>query len=204
MNDNNVYLSSFPASLAVDPSKYALARAIADELRELNDRCDRLRIYSRIDELPEQLLDILAFDFAVSWYYYNGTLETKRAQIKSCFYVHKHLGTRGALETALSDVCPGTVLEEWFEYGGEPYYFRVILDISEQRLPIYQNDIEKKIEIFKSLRSVLEANSIIYRSRAYAEGTCKLDWHIATAPTASRAMQSRAGLYPGGDHNETE
>ena len=204
MNDNNVYLSSFPASLAVDPSKYALAKVIADELRKLNDDCDRLRIYSRIEELPEPLLDILAFDFAVSWYYYNGTLETKRAQIKSCFYVHKHLGTRGALETALSDICPGTVLEEWFEYGGEPYYFRVVLDISEQRIPILQSDIEKKIEIFKSLRSVLEKNSVIYRSKGSVEVSCAVDYHIMKAPAASRAMQARAGLYPGGKQNETE
>ena len=37
-----------------------------------------LRIYTRIDELPEWLLDILARDFAVDWYDRSYTLEEKK------------------------------------------------------------------------------------------------------------------------------
>lgn len=41
------------------------------------DEIDSLRIYTRIDELPEWLLDILARDFAVDWYDRSYTLEEK-------------------------------------------------------------------------------------------------------------------------------
>ncbi|MBQ8208623.1 MAG: phage tail protein I [Clostridia bacterium] len=199
MNDNfgtDVLLSSFPPSLAVDADKYALARVIAEELRALLGDCDKLRIYSRIDELDEELLDILAFDFAVSWYYYNGSIEIKRAQIKSCFYVHRHLGTKNSLVTALCDLCPGSNVEEWFEYGGEPYYFRIVIDVTEQRLPIVQSDVERYIEIFKSLRSVLESNKVIYRTRDTIEMSISDEYFIYGAPKSSEHTEVRAGVYP--------
>ena len=111
------------------------------------------------------MLDILAKDFSVGWYLYDGTVEAKRAQIKSCFYVHRRLGTKSAMVTALSDLCPGSDVDEWFNYGGEPYHFRVLLDVTEQRTPINQSVVETYINLFKSLRSVLENDTIIYRSR---------------------------------------
>jgi len=199
MNDNikaDILLSSFPASLSVDTNKYALARVVAEELSQLFCDCDLIRIYSRIDELDEKLLDILASDFAVSWYYYNGSIEIKRAQIKSCFYVHRHLGTKRSLETALSDLCPGSGIEEWFEYGGEAYHFRIVIDVTEQRLPIVQSDVERYIEIFKSLRSVLEGNSVIYKTRAAIEIGMGVEYAICTSPRSAEFAEVRAGVYP--------
>ena len=199
MNDgfkSNVLLSSFPDSLAVDAEKYALARVIAEELQTLLGDCDKLRIYSRIDELDEDMLDILAFDFAVSWYYYNGSIEIKRAQIKSCFYVHRHLGTKASLERALSDICPGSIVEEWFEYGGTPYYFRVIIDVTDQRLPIIQSDVERYINIFKSLRSVLEEKSVIYRSRGAVNVGLEFEYVVFRSPSSASENKTRAGIYP--------
>lgn len=195
-SDADVLLSSFPPSLALDPNKYAMARVVAEELSVLLDNCDNLRIYSRIDELDEELLDILAFDFAVSWYYYNGNIDIKRAQIKSCFYVHRHLGTKKSLETALSDLCPGSNVEEWFEYGGKPYYFRIIIDVTEQRLPIVQSNVERYIEIFKSLRSVLESNAVIYRTQCTVGITVSGEYFVYGTPKSSENNASRAGIFP--------
>lgn len=158
-------LSTFPYALARDSTKVPLAVSCSGELQQLNDDNNKLIIYANIRELPESLLDILAEDFKIDWYLYDGTLETKRAQLQSCFYVHRHLGTKGALVFALSDICPGTDVEEWNEYGGNPYHFRIILDVTEQRLPISQDIVDKIVDVVKPARAVLEKNSIIYRSR---------------------------------------
>ncbi len=158
-------LWTLPYALQQDKDKTSLATVIADELTALYRDNRLLALYTRIDELDEALLDILAKDFHVLWYLYDGTLEAKRAQIKSCFYVHRKLGTKAAMVTALSDICPGSEVNEWFDYGGDPYHFRVILDVTEQVTPINHSMIENYINIFKSLRSVLEENTIIYRSR---------------------------------------
>lgn len=158
-------IAAFPYALSQSDNLAALAKVVADELEVLYDNNDLLTIYANIDKLPEDLLDILAKDFKVDWYLYNGTLASKRAQIKSCFYVHRHYGTKGEIIEALSDLCPGTDIEEWFEYGGDPYYFRIVLDVTEQRLPIDQNDIIRIARILKPTRSVLESDGISYRSR---------------------------------------
>ena len=49
--------------------------------------------------------------------------------------------------------------------GNIKVQFRVLLDVTEQRTPINQSVVETYINLFKSLRSVLENDEIIYRSR---------------------------------------
>ncbi len=118
-------LSAFPYALAEDENIFALAELTADELLRICEDNEKLKIYTDIYKLGEELLDILARDFKVDWYLYDGDLESKRAQIESSFYVHRHLGTKGALLWALSDTFPGTNIEEWFEYDGRAGYFRI-------------------------------------------------------------------------------
>lgn len=158
-------LRSFPYALANDKDKDALAATVSDELQQLFNDNDKLIIYANIDKLDERLLDIIANDYDVKWYLYDGTLETKRAQIASCFYIHRHLGTKMAMVFALSDICPGTEVEEWQDYGGKPYHFRILLDVTEQRMPISQKIVDSIISVVKPARSVLEGDSVIYRSR---------------------------------------
>lgn len=92
-------------------------------------------------------------------------VDAKRDLIKTNFYVHRHLGTKGAVKAALSALFPGSLVEEWFEYGGKPYFFRVILDITEPRVSISNDAILRAVLMYKSLRSWLEENAIIYRRR---------------------------------------
>ena len=72
---------------------------------------EKAAIYPRIDELDEALLDILAYDFKVDWYGYDYPLETKRALLKSSFYIHRHLGTKGAVEAAIQSVYPKSIVK---------------------------------------------------------------------------------------------
>lgn len=70
-------MQQFPIALQKDPKTVALGQAIAKVMESRQDEIDSLRIYTRIDELPEWLLDILARDFAVDWYDRSYTLEEK-------------------------------------------------------------------------------------------------------------------------------
>lgn len=160
-------LRTLPAVLRNDKKMRALASGIADVLSARVDEIDTVRIFARIDELPEDLLDILAYDFKVDWYGYDYALPVKRAQFKSSFKVRRHLGTYGAIEQALNDIYPGTEVEEWYRYGGDPYYFRVLLDVTHQLVTIPHREVIRAIEIFKNQRSHLQDNSVIYRSRTH-------------------------------------
>ncbi len=159
------FLSTVPYPLTLTKSKIALETTTAEQLETLFDLNQRLLIYPNIEELDEALCDILAKDYKVDWYIYDGTLDSKRSQLANCIYVHRHLGTKGALVAALKAVCPGAEVEEWFDYGGNPYYFRVVLDVTEQKTIISQDVVEKIVGAIKPTRAVMEDYMIIYCSK---------------------------------------
>lgn len=88
---------------------------------------DTVLIYSRFDELPEELVDILAYDMHVDWYDYNYPLEAKRDLVKNSVKVHKKMGTKYAIETALGSLFPESEVEEWFQYEENPDTFILFL-----------------------------------------------------------------------------
>lgn len=155
ITDAAAILGTFPFSLARDEDKEKLAKSIVGSLAGLMADTDKEQIYTRISSLDEPLLDILAKDLKVDWYDYEGTLSEKRKTIAECINVHRYKGTKYAVETALKSVYDNVRVSEWFEYGGEPYHFKVTIYDST-------NDVEKrsrildKIKYYKNLRSVLD------------------------------------------------
>ncbi len=147
-------LRSLPLVLQRDENMQALAASIAETLAARPAEIDRLLIYPGLDAQDEGLLNILAHDFKVDWWDGDYSLEEKRRTLKDSWRVHRMLGTRAAVETAISALYPDTKLEEWFEYGGEPYHFRLHV-----RLAAGDNDLGKrrrvleKVDYYKNLRS---------------------------------------------------
>lgn len=125
---NADYSDCLPEALKKDPKMVALANATAEALLDISGIMDTVLIYSRFDELPEELVDILAYDMHVDWYDYNYPLEAKRDLVKNSVKVHKKMGTKYAIETALGSLFPESEVEEWFQYEGEPGHFHIILD----------------------------------------------------------------------------
>lgn len=156
-------MRTLPDALKQDEGMNPLGQIIANAIAGLLGSIDYVKIYARIEELEEPALDALAKDFDVVWYDYNYGLETKRALIKDSFFVHRHLGTKGALDRALSDIFPNSTVREWFEYGGQPYHFRVVVDVTKTREPAHIGLIKKAIEYYKSFRSHLEEDEVIAR-----------------------------------------
>jgi len=70
----------------------------------------------------------------VDWWDYNYTLEEKRKTLKDSWNVHRTLGTKGAVEKAISAIYPGTEVREWFEYAGQPYHFKLLIDATYQNV----------------------------------------------------------------------
>lgn len=160
-------LRTLPEVLQKDEKMKALAASIANVLSMRVGEIESLRIYTRIDELPEGLLDILAYDFKVDWYDYGYPIEAKRNLIKNNVKVHMMIGTKYAVVTGLRGLHPNSDIEEWFEYGGNPFYFRIILDVTDSYVTAVYTDIIKSVNMYKSQRSKLESgeNGIIYRLR---------------------------------------
>lgn len=151
-------LRALPDVLAKDEHMLALADAIARQLETCVAKTDKPRIFPRLDELDEALLDALAWDFKVDWWDYTYTITEKRTTLRKSWYVHKHMGTPAAVRTALSAIYPDTRVEEWFEYGGEPYHFRLQIPVDESTLDASKHaTVLSLVAFYKNLRSVLDS-----------------------------------------------
>lgn len=154
-------LSLLPRVLAEDNRMAALATAIARALLKHLNELEAEKIYTRIDDLPEAVLDILAYDFKIDWYDYDFPIEAKRNLIKSNYYVHRHLGTVGAVREAVQGIYPNSAVEEWFDYGGDAYHFRIALESALPVIPFSTEALLTAVYRYKSLRSHLD--DIIFR-----------------------------------------
>lgn len=154
----------YPSVLDKDKLFNDLGQAVAESLGEAFLNVKNSNIYCRIAELDEGVLDILAQDFNISWYDYDFQLDTKRRVIAAAFSVHRHLGTAGAMKTAICAIWPNSAVEEWFEYDGDPFYFRVLVNANEPgQEPIAFDKIDKTVQLYKNERSWLEDGTVILR-----------------------------------------
>ena len=182
---------TLPPALKQDKTMQALARVIAGELQE-NARliCNNI-IYARIDELPEKLLDILAYDLHIDWYDYDYPVEVKRDLIKTSVKVHKKLGTVYAVETALGALHPRSEIEEWFDYGGEPFYFRIVLDVSQSRVRADSSKIIRTVKMYKRLTAHIEG--LYYQCGVVIEVAARAEYFRFRSKAAGRVL---AGTEP--------
>ena len=151
-------LRALPSVLQQDENMLALAKAIAPQLEACVADTDAPRIFPRLNDLDEALLDALAWDFKVDWWDYSYTLEEKRNTLRKSWYVHKHMGTPGAVKTALSAIYPDSKVEEWFTYGGRPFHFRLKIPVDASTLDASKHSVVMSlVSFYKNLRSVLDS-----------------------------------------------
>lgn len=148
-------LSILPGVLARDNGMYDLAQLIGWIIGEEEPNVNAPAIFQHIGELPEDLLDILANDLKVDWYDFDADVATKRRQISSCWKVHDRMGTVSSVKTALRSVWPDTMIEEWFEYDGEPGCFRVFLSTDSSGTIDFSKAV-RMLNIFKPARAHID------------------------------------------------
>ena len=173
-------LETLPLFLRTDESVVKLADAMAQILAQRPEEIDRLRIYPDIFRLDEKLLDNLAYDFKVDWWDGEYSLEEKRRILRDNWNVHRTLGTKYAVETVLKDIFPGAYTEEWFQYGGTPYCFRLFLPVGDGGVSQEkQRSVLSRIWYYKNLRSHLEGFTLEWENT----GTNRVGAYVSTVET---------------------
>ena len=86
-----------PPNIAQDENISALISAIDPQLQQLSYASLEPLIMARIDELPENVLDLLAWQLHADFYDLAGTLSMKREAVKSSILWHMHKGTEWAI-----------------------------------------------------------------------------------------------------------
>lgn len=154
MNDDEYKVAEhLPSSIDAEPIT-SLAQVADVELGKINT--DLLLIYPAIDSLNEQLIDYLAVQMHVDEYADTETLDVKRQQVKQSFLLHRLKGTKYAVQKAVSTVYQSAKVEEWPEYSGEPYHFRVTGITAPMNETKTINKLVRLINAYKNTRSWLD------------------------------------------------
>jgi len=123
----------------------------------LKNRIIKVLIYPRIDEIEdEKLLDLLAWQFHIEGYEQAKTLQEKRNLIKRAIELHRYKGTPYAIKKVFRALNLDATLQEWFDYHGDPYKFKVLVKSVIQDEATYRKLIEL-INEYKNVRSWLDA-----------------------------------------------
>lgn len=149
-------VKTLPPNLKADENILALANIIKEQLQLNCALAKSCIIYARIDELGHDLLDVIAQDLNVKWYRNEYPVEVKRGLIKDSVKVHKKLGTKYAVETAIGKLHPNSYVEEWDEYGGEPFSFRVVVDTTFSKIGAGYKEISDAVSFSKRKSAHLE------------------------------------------------
>lgn len=142
--------------LKYNPETVAISYAIQQEKRRIIDRAKGTRTLALIDELPEKILDVLAVELRTPFYQGDFSIESKRALIKDTLIFYTYMGTPEAVNRMLSAVFPGSYIEEWFYYGGDPYHFQVILETSGIRETAKISTIRRAVQKVKRLTAHMD------------------------------------------------
>ncbi|KAA0257231.1 phage tail protein I [Deferribacter autotrophicus] len=143
-----------PFNLLEDENVSPLLDAIEEELNGLLRQISIALIYPKIDELPENIIDLLAYQFHIEGYDIAESISEKRNFVKNAILAHRHKGTKWAIKKVLEIVGLDGEVKEWFETGDAPYTFSVSLsgEISDD------TPIAKLIDLineYKNVRSKL-------------------------------------------------
>lgn len=185
---------ALPKTLAEQPWVQALAEASRKMRRRVMAYADSTRLFCDIDEASEEALDALAVELQTPLYKNDYVLTVKRQIVKNSMLYYIRSGTRGAVEELLADIYQGAEVEEWFEYGGEPNYFRVAIDISRTTVPVAEMtpaELESWLYSVKRASSALESLSYMIR-HAITIG-CKVEAFLQSPPECGTL---ECGTYP--------
>lgn len=152
--DSNI-TDILPEAFIEKPEVIALGYALNRAMQRWIGYCQNISVYAAIDTAPEQLLDLLAVELNTQYYDTAMDIEKKRSVVKNTLIWFMSTGTPAAVEETVAAVFGSGYVSEWFEYGGDPYNFKVYtsnMSLDDKAL----KELEEVITTTQNARSYLE------------------------------------------------
>lgn len=147
-----------PRNFTQDPAVQAFSAAIREGTRLLYKYTQACYIYCSIETAPEHVIDLLAKELRTQYYGDAMELDVKRGLVRNTLIWYMTSGTPAAVEELVAIVFGEGEVAEWFEYGGDPYWFKIKTNaiMTEDMLTFFSDMIRR----VKNTRSHIEAIEI--------------------------------------------
>lgn len=156
MNASEIDLKSLlPVWMQDDTTAAGMAYAVENQLKKVAAEISLVGIYARIPTMGKDLLDQVAWSLNIPEYRSEYGTDVKRRLVQTAIQTHRLRGTKAAVEKVVTDIFGDGWVEEWFEYGGGAYKFKV----HTTNIGAVDADaaaFDHAVENTKNLRSVLE------------------------------------------------
>lgn len=145
-----------------DTQTRALGAAWDKAFRKLVNYAERVSMtFAFVMELDEEMADHLCLSLDIKGYKADLSLQKKRLLIRSALLNYSRMGTKAALEDAVGIIHGGTSVQENWEYGGQPYFFRVAVDAGQEK--VAENPVGRLLDTimeYKNARSWLQGITV--------------------------------------------
>lgn len=161
---SNIYETStldlLPSSLKQDPSIVAAAKAIDNGSVHLIEPIKKLLIFYNLYNQDDEMLDYLLYERHITdeeGASIASTRDEKISLIEESFSIHRIKGTKASLRRVLNLLNMRGKITEWFEYEGNPYFFKIDIEIGTRGM----DDktlllLDNLIHAYKNRRSWIE------------------------------------------------
>ncbi len=119
-------LDIMPENLLEDEHIRKITEVIDAALKDIYPETAYPALISRIDDLDSDTIDSLAWQWHVDFYDEDLPLEVRRELVKKSIDYHRHMGTNYAVDGVIKTCFQNAEIQENWEYGGNPYCFKVI------------------------------------------------------------------------------
>lgn len=151
-----------PSSLQADKNVVYASKAATDSINKVTTETVNELIMSRIDELPEPVVNSLAWQLHVDTYSEDMDISQKRELVKNAIKDHKYKGTSWAVKSVVKVILGYAEVEEWWQYDGSPYHFRVN---GSAGIVVYGAQLEKLVYAINRAKNVRSWLDGIYFKR---------------------------------------
>lgn len=158
-------LKLMPLALRKDEYIQASSYALQKTAGMILNKIDRAGVYASIDILPERIVDLLSEELRAQYYDTSLPTDEKKKAVKKALLWHCRAGTVSAVRELTNLVwrSSSAKVQEWFEYGSDPYLFRIVLGtdmcIKEELIDAFLQAVWK----VKNTRSHLESVTFMRR-----------------------------------------
>ncbi|MEN6371906.1 MAG: phage tail protein I [Armatimonadota bacterium] len=145
-----------PESIKGDDQLMAVCDALDQQMTDIAEDIEvYLPFLPNLDNIPERIVDLLAWQYHVDDYDPAADIAIKRGRVMSAIADHRIQGTPKAVKNVLDAMFgkDNYSMFEWFEYGGEPYHFRVVATTSIELTEDFMTRLENALVPAKNVRS---------------------------------------------------
>lgn len=192
-----------PGNLMDTPEAQAFSLALREGTRLLHKYTQLCYVYCSIDTAQDPVLDLLARELRTQYYSDSLDIDTKRSLVRNTLIWYMTAGTPAAVEELVAVVFGEGEVTEWYEYGGEPYWFKIRTNaLLTEDMTTYFSEMIRRV---KNTRSHIEAIEVHRTLEQTIYAGCCLSPQYKPAAiidgynvdrTAEQTIYAGAGGYP--------